>query len=83
MVWLQKWPFFQLFVLGNTEKENFFYDILEQKKRFLGYKNKKFKKSKTDIFPKRLAHGLASKMAIFPTFGFRQYRKGKCLLRYS
>ena len=46
MVWLQKWPFFQLFVLGNIEKEDVFYDILERKNAFLGYKNKKFKKSK-------------------------------------
>ena len=31
---------------GNTGKENVFYDILERKKTFLGYKNKKFKMSK-------------------------------------
>ena len=43
---LQKWPFFQLFFLGNIEQENVFYDILERKNTFLGYKNKKFKKSK-------------------------------------
>ena len=41
-----KWPFFQLFFLGNIDKENFSYDILEGKNAFLGYKNKKFKKSK-------------------------------------
>ena len=46
MVLVQKWPFFQLFVLGNIGQENVFYDILEQKHAFLGYKNKKFKKSK-------------------------------------
>ena len=45
MVLLQKWPFFQLFFLGNIEPENVFYDILERKNAFLGYKNKKFKKS--------------------------------------
>ena len=32
--------------LGNIGKENVFYDILEWKKAFLGYKNKKFKRSK-------------------------------------
>ena len=41
-----KWLFFQLFFLGNISKKNVFYDILERKKAFLGYKNKKFKKSK-------------------------------------
>ena len=44
MVLVQKWPFFQLFFLGNIEQENVFYDILEPKNAFLGYKNKKFKK---------------------------------------
>ena len=35
-----------IFFLGNIGQENVFYDILEGKKAFLGYKNKKFKKSK-------------------------------------
>ena len=42
MVLVQKWPFFQLFFLGNIGQENVFYDILERKNGFLGYKNKKF-----------------------------------------
>ena len=46
MVLVQKWPFFQPFFLGNIGQENVFYDILERKNAFLGYKNKKFKKSK-------------------------------------
>ena len=40
MVLLQKWLFFQLFFLGNIGKENIFYDILQKKNAFLGYKNK-------------------------------------------
>ena len=32
--------------LGNIGQEKVFYDILERKNAFLGYKNKKFKKSK-------------------------------------
>ena len=43
MVLVQKWPFFQLFFLGNIGQENVFYDILERKNIFLGYKNMKFK----------------------------------------
>ena len=51
MVLVQKWPFFQLFFLGNIGQENVFYDILERKNDFLGYKNKKFKNSKNwDFF---------------------------------
>ena len=39
-----------------------------KKKAFLGYKNKRFKKSKMAIFPKGLTRGLSEKKAIFPTF---------------
>ena len=39
-----------------------------KKKASLGYKNKKFKKSKMAILPKGLTRGLCEKMAIFPTF---------------
>ena len=50
MVLVQKWPFFQLFFLGNIGEENVFYDILEQKNGFLSYKNKNFEKSKNSHF---------------------------------
>ena len=50
MVLVQKWPFFQLFFLGNIDQENVFYDILERKNAILGYKNKKFKRSKNGHF---------------------------------
>ena len=73
MVLVQKWPFFQLFFLGNISQQNVFYDILQLKNAFLGYKNNKFKKSKNHIFPKGLTHGFGPKMAISPTFFFRQY----------
>ena len=45
-----------------------FYDILERKNAFLGYKNNKFKTRNIEIFPKGLTHGFSAKMAIFPTF---------------
>ena len=70
MVLVQKWPFFQIFFLGTTGQENVFYDILERKNAFRGYKNKTFKNSKIDIFSKGLTHGFGPKMAIFPTFFF-------------
>ena len=60
--------------LGQKPKlgqENVFYEVLEQKNAFLGYKNKKFSKSrKIAIFPKRLTHGFGPKEAIFPTSFF-------------
>ena len=36
---------FPTFFLGNIGQENVFYDIVERKNAFLGYKNKKSKKS--------------------------------------
>ena len=52
MLFVQKWPFFQLFFLGDIGQQNPFYDILERKNTFLRYKNKKFKKSKYWHFSK-------------------------------
>ena len=46
-------------------------------------KTKSSKSRKIYIFQKGLPHGFGPKMAIFPTFFFREYRPGKCLLRYS
>ena len=70
MVLLQKWPFLQLFFSGNLVQENVFYDLPERINACVGYKNKKLKKSKNDIFPRGLTHGFAPKMAIFRTFFF-------------
>ena len=44
---------FQSFFLGNIGQENVFYDILERENAFLGYKNKRFKKSKKLTFLQR------------------------------
>ena len=52
MVFVQNWPFFHLLFLGNIGQEKVFYDILERKNAFVGYKNKKFKKSKNWDFDK-------------------------------
>ena len=58
MVLVKNWPFFHLFFLGNIGQENVFYDILEGKNAFLGYKNNKLKQSKKiEIFPKGLTNG--------------------------
>ena len=84
MLLVQKWPFFQIFFFGNIGHENLFCDILERKNASLGYKKKTSSKShKVGIFPKGLTHAFGPKKAIFPSFLFRQYRLGKCLLRYS
>ena len=50
--WSKNGHFSNSFFLGNIGKENVFYDILERKKTFLCYKNKKFKNSKNWHFSK-------------------------------
>ena len=83
MVLVQNGHFFNFFFIGIIGQENVFYDILERKNALLCYKKKKLKIRKIDIFPKRLTHGFGPKMVVFLTFFFRQYRPGKCVLRYS
>ena len=68
MVLVQKWPFFQLFFLGNIGQENVFYDILERKNTFLGYKNKKFEKWKNWHFSKGVNPLFCSKNGHFSNF---------------
>ena len=70
MVLVQKWPFFQLFFLGNLGHENDFYDILEPKNAFQSYKNKKFKKSKNSQFSKGVNPWFWSKHGHFSNFFF-------------
>ena len=70
MVLVQKWPFFQLFFLGNIGQENVFYDILERKNAFLGYKNKKFEKPKNWHFSKGVNAWFWSKNGHFSNFLF-------------
>ena len=68
MVLVQKWLFFQLFFFGNIGQENVFYDILERKNAFLGYKNKKFKKSKNWDFCKGVNPWCLSKNGHYSAF---------------
>ena len=70
MVLVQKWPFFQLFFLGNVAHENVFYDILERKNAFLGYKKRSSKSRKIAIFPKVITHGFSPKTAVYRTSFF-------------
>ena len=80
MVLVQKWPFFQLFlilVLGNVGQENVFYDILEGKNAFLGYKNKKFKKLKNCHFSKGVNPSFWSKYGYFSIFSFQAIQARK------
>ena len=61
---------FSTFFLGNVAQENVFYDILERKNAFLGYKNKTFKKSKNWLFSKAVNPWFSSKNGHFSNFFF-------------
>ena len=78
-----KMVIFPTFIFGNIGQENVFYDILERKNVFLGYKKKKFKKSKNWHFSKGVTHGFGPKMAIFSTVFFKAIWAKKCLLPHS
>ena len=79
-----KMAIFGTFFLGNIGLKNFFYDILERKSAFLGYKNKKSKKWKNWHLSKAVNPWFLSKNGhISNPFFFRQYRPGKCFLWYS
>ena len=56
------------FFLGNIDQENVFYDILERKNAFLGYKNNNFKKSKYSHFSKGFPMVLVQKWPFFKLF---------------
>ena len=70
MALVQKWPFFQLVFLDNIGKENVFNDILERGNAILGYKKKKFKKSKNWHFSKGVNPWFWSKNGHFSNLFF-------------
>ena len=63
--------FLTSFFLGNIGQENVFYDILERKNAFLGYKKRSSKSLKIAIIPKGLTHGFGPKKATLPPFFFQ------------
>ena len=68
---------------SNLGEEDVFYNILERKNAFLGYKNKKVTKSKNWDFSKGVSPWFWSKIAQFFMFFFMQSWPGKGVLRYS
>ena len=58
----------QHFFLGNIGQENVFYDILERKIAFLGYKNIEFTKAKNSHFSKAVYPWFWSKNGHFSNF---------------
>ena len=67
---VQKMDIFPIFYLDNIDKKNVFYNILEPKNVFLGYKNKNFKKSKNWHFSNGVDQWFWSKNGHFSYFFF-------------
>ena len=65
-----KMAFSELSFLANLGQENVFYDILERKKPFLGFKNNKCKKSENWHFSKAVNPWICSKNGHFSNFFF-------------
>ena len=68
--WSKNGHFSNFFFLGNIGQENVFYNILERNNDFLGYKNKKFKKSKNCHFSKGVNPWFWCKNGHFSNFFF-------------
>ena len=78
-----KMTIFQLFFFSAIQAIKMSFTIFQNEKTpFSAIKTRSSRSGKIDILPKRISHGFSPKMAIFPTFFFRQYRPGKCLSRY-
>ena len=74
MVLVKTWKFFHIVLKEKIVETNVFYDILERRNASLGYKKKKFKKSKNCDFSKGVSkYSVAQKLVIFPHF----FRKKK------
>ena len=68
--WSKNGHLYKFFFLPNISQENVFYLILERKHAFLGYKNKKVKKSKNWHFSKGVNPWFGSKNGHFYNFFF-------------
>ena len=68
--WSKNGHFSMVVFLCNIRQETIFYDILERKNTFLGYKNKKLKQSKNWQFSKGVNPRFWSKNGHFSKFAF-------------
>ena len=75
---------FQIFYFQVIQARKMSVTIFQNEKTaFQATKTRSSKSLKMDIFPKGLTHALVQKWPFFQLFLFRQYKPGKCLLRYS
>ena len=70
MVLVKSWPFSHVLISGNIGPQIVFYDSLERKNAFLGYKNKNIKKSKNWHFSKGVSQWFLTRIGHFCIFLF-------------
>ena len=77
-----KMAFFQSFFFQAIQARKMSFIIFQNEKKtlFQAIKRRISKSRKIAIFSQGLTHGFDPKMAILPTFFFRQYRLAKCIL---
>ena len=79
-----KMAIFQTFLFNAIQTREMYSMIFQNEEMpFQAIKTRIIKSSKSRksvIFPKGLTHGFSPEMANFPTFFFRQFMPGKCLL---
>ena len=86
MVFVKKWPFFQLYFFQAIQAIKMSFTIFSREKTpFQAIKTRSSKTRKIDIFPKGLTHGFGPKMTFFSTFFFQaiQGRKMSLTIIYS
>ena len=72
--WSKNGPFSNFFFQAIQHRKMSLTIFQNEKTPFQAIKTTTSKSRKIDIFPKGLIHGFGPKMAIFPTFLFRQFR---------
>ena len=75
--------FSNFFFQARQARKMSFTRLQNEKTPFQAIKTRGLKSRKVDICLKGLTHGFGLQMAVFQLLFFRQYRPGKCLLRYS
>ena len=78
MVFVQKWPFFQLFFFYAMQTRKMYSMIFKNEKTpFQAKKTRTSKSRKFDIFPKALSNGFGQKMVIIFNFFFQAIQTRK------
>ena len=77
LLWSKNGRFFNRFFQAILTRKMSFMIFQNEKRPFQAIKTRSSNSRKRDIFPKGLIYSFGPKMAIFPTFFFKQYKNKK------